>query len=417
LNKRCSFALRLFALWACFFIASPLAISASQDADLKKLNSEIQQKQQELKKKQQEHTQITSSLKKTETELSLIVREKNTLQQAISQQLEELSNLVSEEKSLLILKAEQEEKIALQVNASYRLGHAKNAKVILNQTDSRAISRSLVYSDYLTRARLELLKNYEATLEKINTNKLAIEEKNKELLSNQSIIAEKEEIIKVSYQKRNEALKDLQNSISTDTSKINELKNNHAKLQELLNKIKAQQLAAQKATEKAKRDRELAQQKVKKSSDVKSTTIIKPLSLPDNHQPFAQTKGRLPWPVKGHLDNRYGKTRKPGDFRWEGIAFIAPMGAEVKSIHSGQVVFADWFRGKGFLLIIDHGNGYMTLYAHNQTLLKKAGEQVSSGDVIATVGNSGGLTSPELYFELRHQGKPINPNYWLHNRG
>ncbi len=404
-----------------------LAFPAPAESDLHKISVEIKKTRDRIMRSLQDESKLEASLEKAEVALSNIEREKNELSKAIKIQEKELKKLHDDEIKLLAEKAEQEKNINMQINASYRLGHEKNVKVLLNQQDTKTLSRSLVYSDYITRARLEALKAYEETLKKLGENKLAIENKSRELSATQQTLAEQEEKIKASYAERNASLKALQASIKTDENKVTQLKNDQAKLQELLAKIHAQQIAAQKAAEKNRlqqRKREQAllmhkeeQQAPKTTNTKKAQKVIPPLDLPDSHLPFTQNKGKLPWPTKGKLDNRYGKTRQPGDFHWEGIAFIAAIGSNVQSVHSGRIVFADWFRGKGLLVIIDHGNGYMSLYAHNQTLLKKTGELVIAGDNIATVGNSGGLDKPELYFEIRHQGKPINPNFWLTNKG
>ena len=126
-------------------------------------------------------------------------------------------------------------------------------------------------------------------------------------------------------------------------------------------------------------------------------------------------KRKLPWPVKGSYEKRFGK-KHTGSLRWEGDAFYARLGQDITAIHHGRVVFSDWFRGKGFLLIIDHGDGYMSLYAHNQSLLRDTGDWVSQGETIATLGNTGGLANAELYFEIRYKGKPQNPKKWFKKR-
>jgi septal ring factor EnvC (AmiA/AmiB activator) len=410
---------------------SPAAFTATapQASDLQKIDSEIQTTRQRLQFSQKQHNELMANLETSELELGRIETEKNALEKAVTAQQEELEKLQQQEQQLLAAKSEQEKNIAAQINASYRLGHEKNVRVILNQQDSRAVSRSLVYSDYITKARLAALKNFEDTLHQLADNKTAINQKTAELLASQSTLADKAAKAKLSFTERNQALQALQASIKTDEARIAQLRDEQNRMQELLRQIRAQQIAAQKAaTEKARieqaareknrREREQAAQKTASPSLSPSTekTVASP-GLPANLPPFAQSRGKLRWPVQGKMDNRYGQKRQPGDFRWDGISFIAAAGTEIKAVHGGKVVFADWFRGKGLLLIIDHGDGYMTLYAHNQTLLKKSGEQVNPGDVIGTVGNSGGLAAPELYFELRYQGEPVNPGNWFINKG
>ena len=136
------------------------------------------------------------------------------------------------------------------------------------------------------------------------------------------------------------------------------------------------------------------------------------LEVPEDFQAFGKARGKMPWPIKGKPSNRFGKSRNEGKMRWQGVTIPAKEGTTVRAIHHGRVVYSDWLRGSGLLLIIDHGDGYMSLYAHNQSLLRDVGEWVSAGTPISTVGDSGGLERSALYFEIRHQGKPTDPARW-----
>ncbi|MEJ2416360.1 MAG: peptidoglycan DD-metalloendopeptidase family protein, partial [Exilibacterium sp.] len=135
----------------------------------------------------------------------------------------------------------------------------------------------------------------------------------------------------------------------------------------------------------------------------------------DNSQPFAKLRGKLPWPTKGAIVHSFGSSRSAGKMKWNGVMINASQGAEVTAIHRGQVVFADYLRGHGLLMIVDHGDNYMSLYAHNQALYKTTGDRVKAGEVIANVGNSGGLARAGLYFEIRFRGQPTNPAKWCRN--
>jgi septal ring factor EnvC (AmiA/AmiB activator) len=134
------------------------------------------------------------------------------------------------------------------------------------------------------------------------------------------------------------------------------------------------------------------------------------------HQPFAKLRGRLNWPSRGKLITRYGSARKVGKLKWQGVNISAPEGTEVRAISHGRVAFSDWLRGFGLLTIIDHGDGYMSLYGGNQSLFKEVGDWVEAGEAIASVGNSGGRQDSALYFEIRHNGKPSNPLKWCRNK-
>ena len=139
------------------------------------------------------------------------------------------------------------------------------------------------------------------------------------------------------------------------------------------------------------------------------------LVLPSNYESFVSRKGRLAWPIKGRVAHSFGSTRS-GSLRWEGWLISASAGDNVKTVHHGRVVFSNYLRGFGLLVIVDHGEGYMTLYAHNQELLKETGDWVQSNEVVSRAGDTGGLNKPALYFEIRKQGKPADPKSWLGKR-
>ena len=130
-------------------------------------------------------------------------------------------------------------------------------------------------------------------------------------------------------------------------------------------------------------------------------------------QPIAKAKGRLSWPVSGRVLYKYNERRPETRMRWQGILIAAEPGTRVNAVHDGTVIFSDWLRGYGQLAIVDHGDNYLTLYAHNQWLLKKEGERVLAGEALALSGQSGGQEKPGVYFEVRHNGTPQNPQNWL----
>jgi septal ring factor EnvC (AmiA/AmiB activator) len=131
---------------------------------------------------------------------------------------------------------------------------------------------------------------------------------------------------------------------------------------------------------------------------------------------FSSRKGNLLMPVSGTIKNRYGSSRGDGKLKWDGIIITAKTGDPVHAVHYGRVVFSDWLRGFGLLLIISHGEGYMSLYGHNQVLYRETGDWVTAGEIIATVGDTGGQLESGLYFEIRNEGKPTNPQQWCKTR-
>lgn len=352
--------------------------------DLHKLQQQIQQTQARINKSQGEQGRLQQQLRSTELQLGKVKADIYQLQNSLKQQQQQLDELQQQQRELEQQKQQQEAIIIEQINASYRLGREKKIKVLLNQEDPQKLSRSLIYTDYFNKARIEAIQAYQHTIQQLDEIKPGIEKTSVELLANKEQLVNKQKELKASYQARSQALAKVNESIKSDQRKISKLNQDKSELEELLRAVEV---------------------------------AIENIKLPSDSIPFAKTKGKLRWPVQGNLDKRFGRKREPGNLRWEGVAFYNAEGTDVHAVHHGRVVFADWFRGKGLLMIIDHGNGYMTLYAHNQSLLREAGDWVSAGETIATLGDSGGLDHPELYFEIRHQGTPLNPKLWLNRHG
>jgi len=159
-------------------------------------------------------------------------------------------------------------------------------------------------------------------------------------------------------------------------------------------------------------DEQLLQQLLKEIRNIMPSTLTEI----DKRETFSKRRGRLQWPVQGNVKRLFGKSRQAANLKWNGVLIPSAEGKEVKAISHGRVAYADWLRGYGMLVIIDHGEGYMTLYGYNETILKNTGDWVAPGDVIATVGDSGGQTQSSLYFEIRRGTQPVNPQQWITRR-
>ena len=224
-------------------------------------------------------------------------------------------------------------------------------------------------------------------------------------------LAQEEERKSLQAQKteRSKVLKKLSSQIANQRNEINKLKRDEKRLSSLVERL------AKIAREQAEARRKQSQAAPKKPDSGKSGTVARNQALPTSKYDgsnFASLKGKLNLPVRGEVTNRYGAARKDTGLSWKGLFIRAPEGAEVKSVAKGSVVFADWLRGFGNLIIIDHGDGYMSLYGNNQSLLKNLGDDVKGGDTIAAVGNTGGNESAGLYFELRRRSQPFDPLSW-----
>ena len=301
------------------------------------------------------------------------------LKKQVSQSEQARLQLGIEIQSLLGLLVVQREHLQEQINAAYILGKRSRLKLILNQEDPARTSRMMVYYGYLNQARVERLQAVKVSLEKLKA--LQILEK-AHLEEFQSLVVEQtqeRELLEKNLSQRQHLLKFL-------------VMDEHEKLQAL---------ALLKVDEKCLQQLFL---------EIQESMDDFPYEL-NIAQEFSEQRGRLGWPVSGPVIKTFGARRSAS--RWDGIVISAEEGVEVKSVSRGRVVFSDWLRGYGLMIIVDHGKDFMTLYAFNQSLYKEVGDWIDVGDVIAAVGKSGGRNAAGLYFGVRDQGSPLDPQPWL----
>ncbi len=353
-----------------------------QQARLDDLKRSIISLEKTLVARDKEKNSLQSELKKVELEVSHINRELRQLRKKITGLEEKLANLDKQEGVLQNAIALQSGAIVDQISAAYKLGNQEPIKLLLNQEDPQKIARVFKYYGYFLQARTEKIQRYMAdvdalseVIENINSQKL-------KLTKSRAALEDGQEKLRGRVKKRSGTLTKLQASLRTDKKKLGSLQKERGKLEEILS-----------AVEEAVAD----------------------MTLPKNYQPFASRKGKLNWPLKGKVAHSYGSLRS-GELRWEGWLISAKAGTAVNAVHNGRVVFSNYLRGFGLLIILDHGDGYMTLYAHNQELLKDTGDWVQSSEIVARAGDTGGLSNPALYFEIRKQGNPADPKSWLGKR-
>ena len=289
--------------------------------------------------------------------------------------LEGTARQLTEERSALVrsLQAHQGA-IVGYLNSAYSLGGNDLVKLILKQQDPTKIPRMLAYYGYLARARTAALSEARVLLEAVDTKDAAIE-------ANHATLLQRERSLTLAFERLAEARETRATVLAVISRDIGLRESDREELSEALVAI----------------ERALARVTRKRQFDART---------------FNTARGQIPWPVEGNVTHRFGSPRE-GEQRWAGVFIAAPEGTEIRAVHPGQVVFSSWLRGLGLLLILDHGGGFMTLYAHTATIMKRVGEFVSSGEVIATTGNTGGRSDSGLYFELRRQGKPTDPTPWL----
>jgi septal ring factor EnvC (AmiA/AmiB activator) len=323
-----------------------------------KLTGELQDAEVTIAEKRQR-------LKSLERERAFTEKRRNELDARISEQEVELD--------------EEMAQLGDQVRAAYMSGSQERLKLLLNQQDPATLGRLMTYFAYLNEHRSE----------NINTVTVRI----RELASLRSQVATEEA-----------RLGEIATASDAELSRLDNAQENR---QRLLASVK-QRISSEggEIESLATQEKDLA----RLIAELTSILSDYPIS---SENPFIEHKGRLTWPVAGTLLHDFGQPRVGGGLRWNGVVLTAPRGREVRAIYHGRVAFADWLSGLGLLVIVDHGDGYMTLYGYNESILKNAGDWVAPGDVIATVGDSGGQQQAGLYFEIRKGTRPVNPRQWV----
>ena len=386
-----------------------------------------------LGKLQEEKSGVQKDLRGTETEMGKLEKQVETLQKELKKSETELQRLDEEKKKLQSARTEQQRLIAIQARAAYQNGRQEYLKLLLNQQNPEKFARTLTYYDYLSQARLEQLKNFNETLRQLaNVEKDISLQQAQLLVQKSSLDSQREELDKV-RKERQQVLAKLNDDVKARDQKLQAREQDQADLSKVLKTIEETLARQAREAEEARQQALIAQQEAEKkrlreaqadASDAPrkpAKSASGPLVSSSGVSyggPFASARGKLPWPVDGRLLARFGESR--GDdarTKWDGVMISASAGSQVHAVHGGRVVFADWLRGAGLLVILDHGNGYLSLYGHNQTLLKEAGDIVKAGESISTVGNSGGQDTPALYFAIRQQGRPSDPAQWCHAQG
>ncbi len=373
-------------LWPwLFLILLPWTAWAAEDDDkaarLEALRQQIQTLRQALNEDRGQQRVLRQRLQRAEKEIGRLSRSLRETRARLSQRRQALADLRRRRDVKQRELERHRDLLRRQVVAAYAMGRQGDLKIILNQQDPAAIGRALTYYDYFNRARAEQIAVIRRHLQAVADLETEIDRETRRLerLSRRQArqMAEKE----TRLAERRQVLAKLEEAIRTKEQRLQAYLEDERRLARLLDQIQ------------------------EALTDIPSEE--------GDMLPFAALKGRLVLPVQGRVSARFGQRRlRSGRLKWQGVLLSAPEGAAVRSIHHGRVAFADWLRGFGLLIIIDHGGGYMSLYAHNQSLYKSVGEWVSAGEIIATVGSSGGRKQPGLYFEIRHNGKPVDPLRW-----
>lgn len=376
--------LRLTLLLLCVIQTANLwAQTDSEEAELARLQQAITRVQTELAATRKSRTDLDKQIQQSEQDIRHRRQNILSLETRISSAAAELATLQQQAEQLEKQRQDQQGLIADYLINAWKQGSNSPLKLLLNQEDPGLSSRMLQYYQHFNNARSERIEAFKKTLVSINEVSTNISIKTEILKKEQKTLQENQEELEQQQTARTSLLSSLDQSLDSGKSELTRLEQQHAEVTLVLEELR---------------------------------TSIAKLQLGDDDTPFKQLKGKLAWPVSGKLANRFGSKHALGDITWEGVNLTAEAGTQVHAIHHGRVEYADWLGSSGLLLIINHGDGYMSLYAHNQELYKAVGDWVSSGELIATVGNTGGQRQSGLYFEIRHNGVAENPQSWCESQ-
>lgn len=359
-------------------MALPAADQKEAEADLRKVRKEITELQQSIRSDTTQRDQLAGRLRDAELTVSGQRRKLDELRERRAQSARRRAALQAEHSRVESSLADERAALAGQLRAAYTIGREEQLKLLLNQQDPAQLGRMFAYYGYFGRARADRIQSIRQQLERL-------EELDAAVAAEDARLAELEDQARVE-------LDGLQHARSERGDVLKELNQ----------QLKNRQLTLAKLT----REKDALE---KLLADLRRVLSDFPVN---SAEPFEKLKGRLNWPVKGRLLADFGE-RRAGGLTWNGVLLATDRGSQVRAVHSGRVVYADWLPGMGLLTIVEHSGGYLSLYGHNEQLYRAVGDWVGAGDVIASAGDSGGRNQPELYFEIRKGATPLNPHQWI----
>lgn len=349
------------------------------NAELEAVRDRIEALKDEVAQEGRRRTRAEKALAKVE-------QEEQQARKELAQLRRELADVRGQQRELEAQAASQRAEIETQrallgkqIHVAYMNGDEEWLRVALNQQNAADLGRRMTYYSYLSKQRNSLIQELNTVLRALEETQVAIQRKARELAALEVDAAQKLEDIAETRGERAELLRKIRANLDSKDAELAKLQSQAKELSEL----------------------------------VASLARIVP-AMPDVDAPaFAGRTAKLSWPADGPVLKRFGQSRADGQLQWNGVLLGAPAGSDVRAVYHGRVIFSDWLDGMGLLTIIEHGDGYLSLYGHNQDLLKAVGEWVSPGEVIGHVGDSGGQASAGLYFEIRKNGDPVNPAKWI----
>ncbi|NUS61797.1 MAG: peptidoglycan DD-metalloendopeptidase family protein [Lysobacter sp.] len=401
-------------------LALALALSAaagqassqnSKDTEqrLKQVRTELKSVAAERRKIEGQRGDASRKLRAADEEVGRVGRAVRDTERALARDTQALADLQQRRDTLNAGLAARRGELAQLLRAAYTVGDDTPLKALLAQDRVDDAQRTLAYHRYAQRDRAARMNAIVQELHEVDALEREITDRRTALDNDRRTQRDQLASLELARRDRAKLVDQLDEKYKDRASRERALGQDAKALQQLLAQLRA--AAAKAAREKAAAEKRAAAAAAKPKAGNDTTASATPLRKNTTTGPALQVGG-LSWPVNGSLLARYGGPMPDGRTS-QGVLIAAPAGTTVKAVADGRVVFADWMNGYGLILIIDHGNGYMSLYAHNDALLRDAGDHVRRGEALASVGNSGGQGRAALYFELRRNGQPVNPDTWL----
>jgi len=354
--------------------------NAAEQDKLKKLQQKIDSIQQELEADNKAKDQAVYLIKQTEKSIAKQSAQLKRIDQRLQQLTAKRNSLLNQQTSLQQQISIHKIYLAKQLQSAYAMGKQEYIKLLLNQQNPSDISRMVAYYQYFNNSRVDRIADIRQDLSTLNEISEQVHNQTDELQTLKKEAEENKQLLENNRKQRHTLVAKLSSRLKNKNQALQSLLRDEQHLKSLLNQL----------------ENELEDVQVD-------------LTPPEE---FTALKGKLSWPTQGRVTAKYGSSRQAGELKWKGVMIQTKPDSAIHAIAYGRVIFADWLRGFGMLIIVDHGKGYMSLYGHNQQLHKKLGDWVQANEIIATTGNSGGQKSSSLYFEIRHNGVPQNPGKW-----
>lgn len=366
--------------------------------ELEDLRQRIEQLRKEIEQAAEDRSEAADALKQSERRISDVnrnLRQMSGRLRTLNREMDELSVTTRQTQADL---AAQQERLAQLLRASHaKLGNDA-LRLLLSGRDPAEISRHLAYLRYVGQARQDMIRDYQSALARLRALEAQTRERRQNLDQARAEQLGQKKALQAEIKQRQTILNKLSDQIRVQRRQVSTLVRDEQRLTRLIERLSRMAAKPARPAQKPKRPGQQV-------TEVADASLAK--------YEFEKLKGRLALPVAGEIVSRYGQPREGGGPAWKGLFIRAPQGREVRAVGNGRVAFADWLRGFGNLLILDHGDGFLSLYSNNESLYKQVGELVRAGDVISSVGNTGGQEEPGLYFELRRQGRPFDPLSWV----